>query len=182
MLAILPPQFHDNQEGTVHFRYLLEIGGGLLRVSRDFDTHLAQLSAALARPPSVEHPHRAFLEAFVRPGGWGEPATPVFVRAVEELATCRVAAVPSANASRSAWRRRLLERLNRMMARPDAERWVLAPRELESLSRTRAAAAAKAERHLALVREKNARRQRLAEDRVRQSAEREQVRARRQAE
>ncbi|MGE3401314.1 MAG: hypothetical protein AB7K63_01925 [Vicinamibacterales bacterium] len=93
VLAIVPGRtFHDTQDGSRHFRYLLESGGGLLQVSRDFDTHLAQLSRALSRRSTGEHPHRAFLESFVRPAGVERPATPTFVAAVEQLRGTAVAA------------------------------------------------------------------------------------------
>jgi hypothetical protein len=139
VLAILPPRFRDNQEGTLHFRYLLEIGGGLIRVSREFDTHLAQLSTALARPGSATHPHLAFLEAFVRPRGLPHAATPEFVRAVEDLARCRVE--PRRQRIHHALLRRVvLTGLVEMVPRPDAEAWVLGPAELERRARARAAA------------------------------------------
>jgi hypothetical protein len=96
VLTILPARFHDNQEGTVHFRYLLQIGGGLLRVARDLDTHVAQLAEALRCTPGSDHPHRAFLERFVRPRGLEQPATPAFIAAVEELPACRVEALSPA--------------------------------------------------------------------------------------
>ena len=134
VLALLPPAFHDNHEGTVHFRYLLEIGGGLLRVSRDFPAHLQQLSAALSRPASPEHPHRAFLESFVRPGGLGQPATPVFVAAVEALGACPVA---DAAAPASAVNRHIVDTLVRHASRPRWERWYLSPREYESAEKLR---------------------------------------------
>ncbi len=127
VLAILPPRFHDNQEGTVHFRYLLQIGGGLLRVSRDLATHEAQLGEALRRPATTEHPHREFLESFVRPAGLDSPATPVFVRTIEELATITVtAAAPVAP-----WRRALLGALVKIAVRLTGESVVRSPRELD---------------------------------------------------
>jgi hypothetical protein len=139
VLAILPPRFRDNQEGTLHFRYLLEIGGGLIRVSREFDTHLTQLSAALARPGSATHPHLAFLEAFVRPRGLPHAATPEFVRAVEDLAHCRVE--PRRQGIHHVLlRRAVLAGLVEMVQQPDAEAWVLGPVELERRARARAAA------------------------------------------
>ena len=49
VLAILPPEFSDNQEGTIHFHYLTTAGGGLLRTSRSLDSHVAPLSAAAGR-------------------------------------------------------------------------------------------------------------------------------------
>ena len=141
VLAILPRAFYDNHEGTVHFRYLLEIGGGLLRVSRDFDSHLQQLSAALRRTPSAEHPHRAFLEAFVRPRGLGVPAVPAFVQAVEEARDVR----PSQHdrVPMTWWSRPLVGALARRLDDPRYEAWVLSPRELGKVTRVRTAAARK---------------------------------------
>jgi hypothetical protein len=83
--TVLLPEFHDNQEGTLHFHYLLE--GGLLRVSRDLPSHVDQLAASLAEFDPQVHHNRAFIEQFVRPGGIGRAATPVFADAVEYLAT-----------------------------------------------------------------------------------------------
>jgi hypothetical protein len=128
---------------------LLQIGGGLLRVSRDFETHLAQLSEALARVPTAEHPHKAFLESFVRPLGLGTPSTPVFVDAVEALASCRIAPRDLVAPSPASWRGRLLARIVEYARRPWAEEWVLSPRELESLGRVRADASRKAALRLA---------------------------------
>ena len=147
VLAILPPQYHDNQAGTLHFRYLLEIGGGLLRVSRDFDTHVAQLEAALSRPPSAEHPHRQFLESFVRPRGIDAPATPAFVEAVEALRGCPIAAaVPQASPALAG---ALVRPLTWMVGSRLAELAVLSPREAESTERRRADYAVKAVRQAA---------------------------------
>jgi hypothetical protein len=144
VLAILPPQYHDNQAGTVHFRYLLEIGGGLLRVSHDFDAHIRQLEGALARTPSAEHPHRAFLESFVRPQGIGNPATPAFVEAVESLRACPIDEAdrqPTAAAARA-----LLAPVTRIAGWRLCELAVFSPREAESMQRRRADGAVKAER------------------------------------
>ena len=104
--TILLPEFHENQEGTIHFHYLLREGGGLLNAARDFDTHRGQLAAALNEPDALgaeadradagrmdggavaiprPHRHARFLEAFVRPHGLGRAATDVFADAVEAL-------------------------------------------------------------------------------------------------
>jgi hypothetical protein len=154
VLALLPPAFHDNHEGTVHFRYLLEIGGGLLRVSRDFETHLGQLAAALARPAPADHPHRAFLESFVRPRGLDQPATPVFVHAVEALRGLAIASVDLEPVP--AWRRRLLRKVADLASRPANERWRLSPRELQSVMRVREGAEVKARQRAAQRRAKEA--------------------------
>ncbi len=163
VLAILPPQFHDNQEGTVHFRYLLEIGGGLLHTSRELDTHLAQLSAALQPATSTEHPHRQFLESFVRPLGLETPATPAFVEAIEAVRGC---AVDTAAARIAPWRRRALGWLAAHRHDDRLEAWVHAPRELERLRRSRAAAAEKAAQAAARARADAAVRQARLEERA----------------
>jgi hypothetical protein len=51
--TILLPEYFENQEGTIHFHYLLEAGGGLLNASRSFDEHAGQLAAALRRGSDV---------------------------------------------------------------------------------------------------------------------------------
>ncbi len=141
VLAILAPEFHDNQAGTVHFRYLLNIGGGLLRVSQDLGTHVGQLGEALRRPPSDEHPHRAFLESFVRPRGLDVPATPAFVDAVEEMANHTVPAV----APPPAWRRRALGLAAKMFVRLTGESIVRSPQSLNPALKRGTAAAVRQE-------------------------------------
>jgi hypothetical protein len=88
VLAILPPEYHENQEGTLHFRYLTDVSDGLLQASRSLDEHLPQLGAALG---AAAAPHRGFVETFLRPYGLDVAATPKFASAVEELGTLRVA-------------------------------------------------------------------------------------------
>jgi hypothetical protein len=144
VLTILVPRFHDNQDGTAHFRYLLQIGGGLLHVARDRAAHVAQLGEALRRPVTAEHPHRAFLEAFVRPHGLDRAATPEFVRAVEDLAHCQVAPAVTGVAAR--WRRALLGAVVRMASRVAGESLVRSPRELDPARQARIAAAVSEQR------------------------------------
>jgi hypothetical protein len=84
VLSILLPEFHDNQEGTIHFHYLLDVGGGLVRIARDFATHHEQLAAVLNGSGRDDKP--AFVEAFLRPHGLDVPASGVFVSSVEAVA------------------------------------------------------------------------------------------------
>lgn len=135
VLAVLVPRFHDNQEGTEHFRYLLKIGGGLLRVGRDRESHVQQLGEALRRPSVGEHPHRVFLESFIRPRGLDQPATPEMVRAVEELATCTVEV--RAAAADLARRRAALGRVVRIASRLPASPLRSWARELDASERWR---------------------------------------------
>jgi hypothetical protein len=87
VMAILPEAFHSNQEGTLHFRYLQTVGGGLLTCSRSLDEHDAQLARMLDRPPvDVLARQQAFVKAFVRPHGLEVAATRVMTDAIEDLA------------------------------------------------------------------------------------------------
>ena len=42
--TLLLPEFEMYQEGVQHFRYLMEVEGGLLKVTRTFPEHLAELA------------------------------------------------------------------------------------------------------------------------------------------
>jgi hypothetical protein len=143
VLAVLPPQFYDNQEGTRHFQYLLRIGGGLLRVGRDRAGHLEQLSAALRRTAGVEHPHRAFLESFVRPYGLDRPATPELVRELEALPSLPVAA-PAA-AAPAPWKRAVLGRAMRVASVVLGDSLTRSPKELDPERLARIAEARRAQ-------------------------------------
>ncbi len=86
VFTTLLPEHRENQEGTIHFHYLLHVAGGLLHAARSVDEHLAQLNQALASGVTESPRSRAFVEAFVRPHGLGVAATPLFADAVEALA------------------------------------------------------------------------------------------------
>jgi len=85
VLTVLDPEFHRIQAGTLHFRYLLEVGGGLLGVARTLDEHMGQLAAAVAQAGGSAGAER-FVAEFVRPLGLDVPGTPIFVDAIERLA------------------------------------------------------------------------------------------------
>jgi FkbM family methyltransferase len=84
--TVLAPEFTATQEGTLHFHHLRRVNGGLLRVARDLDEHVAQLEITLREPRAADIQCRRFVEAFVRPFGLGTPATPKMVDAFEALA------------------------------------------------------------------------------------------------
>ena len=90
--AILADEFSGTQAGTIHFRYLTEVGGGIAQAGREFDEHATQLAGALRGQSDHEDRQRRFLHAFVRPRGLDQPATPVFADAVEDLAAAGRAA------------------------------------------------------------------------------------------
>lgn len=73
------------QEGTLHFNYLLSYAGGLVHDAGSFEEHVQQLSAALDRTADDEARLRRFVQAFVRPKGLQQAATPVMADAVEAL-------------------------------------------------------------------------------------------------
>ncbi|HEY5616581.1 MAG TPA: hypothetical protein VIK60_01475 [Vicinamibacterales bacterium] len=81
--VVLPEISRDNQEGTIHFHYLLDVGGGLLILGRSLEEHGVQLAATLADPrPALERARR-FTEGFIRPQGLDQPSTPRFAAAIE---------------------------------------------------------------------------------------------------
>ena len=86
VLTLLLPEYRIHQEGMAHFRYLLDVGGGLLVTAPDLAAHLPQLSAALSSAASRDERNRRFLTAFVRPAGLDQPATPLFADRIERLA------------------------------------------------------------------------------------------------
>jgi hypothetical protein len=93
VMAILPEEFRANQEGTLHFRYLIE--GGLLTTARSLEEHERQLAGILAGPPtSIMQRQQEFVRSFVRPRGLTVSATSVMVDAIESLAAAGPADVP----------------------------------------------------------------------------------------
>ena len=85
VLTMQLPAYRIHQDGMTHFRYLLEVEGGLLHTAPDVPSHLAQLAQAMRSDGSREERNRRFLTAFVRPAGLDVASTPMFVEAVEAL-------------------------------------------------------------------------------------------------
>jgi hypothetical protein len=84
--TITVPEFAASQSGVLHYRYLREVGGGLVQVSETLRENVRRLGDVLAgRDTEGEEAARRFTEVFVRPQGVQVPATPVFVDAIEEL-------------------------------------------------------------------------------------------------
>src|SRR5689334_8692353 len=67
--TLLAPEFAETQEGTLHFRHLQQVNGGLLHVASDLRSHVAGLEAAILDPDASGARGRRFVEAFVRPFG-----------------------------------------------------------------------------------------------------------------
>lgn len=85
--TVLADEFKDTQQGTLHFRYLLEENGGFLRVAGSLPEHARQLAGTVAAPEVGREACARFVRAFVRPHGLDVPATPILVDAIERLAT-----------------------------------------------------------------------------------------------
>ena len=86
VLTLLLPAYRMHQDGMAHFRYLLDVEGGLLHAAPDMSAHLRDLADVLSRSAEREERNVRFLTAFVRPHGLGVAATPAFVSVVEQLA------------------------------------------------------------------------------------------------
>jgi hypothetical protein len=85
--TILLPEFEHSQEGTLHFRYLLDIPERFLRVTRSLDDHARELARDIEglEPKAVDN--APFLRKFIRPSGIDIRATDQFVSAIEQVAT-----------------------------------------------------------------------------------------------
>lgn len=83
--TILLPEFHDSQEGTVHFHYLLEGPGALLHGARSLDDHARNLAAALDGNDTDPGRSDRFVRAFVRPCGIETSATSRVVESLEAI-------------------------------------------------------------------------------------------------
>jgi hypothetical protein len=83
--TVLAPEYHDNQEGTLHFHYLTRVGGGVLHAARTVDEHHAQLAASLQGAAGEPGTNPQFVREFVRPFGLDRAATPILCEALEEL-------------------------------------------------------------------------------------------------
>ena len=80
--VLLPEVSRDNQEGTLHFRYLLNVNGGLLRAARSLEEHVALLAGlAGAGGRRRRKGGAASWKGSCGPYGRGEAATPRFVAA-----------------------------------------------------------------------------------------------------
>jgi hypothetical protein len=84
--ALRVPEFAGSQDGTLHFRYLTDVEGGLLRVAASMEEHLTHLEEALAGHNWGAPQRQRFLQAFIRPHGLDVPASPLFAAAVTDLA------------------------------------------------------------------------------------------------
>ncbi len=132
VLSIVTPAYANNQEGTVHWSYLLNVGGGLMRAAESLSSHYAQLQETLSGRAVDNAP---FIKMFVRPYGLETAGTPLLVGAVEALgstdssgpvAASVAAALPRPLLYPLIWLRVLRGewRLVRKKSRRNVKRWV----------------------------------------------------------
>jgi hypothetical protein len=84
--SVLTEEFASTQEGTLHFQHLKNVEGGLLYLAGSLEEHASQLSRLLADGRSERQGTRQFIQAFIRPNGLDQAATPLVVGAVEHFA------------------------------------------------------------------------------------------------
>ncbi len=90
VFSLLVDEFAGTQEGTLHFQHLKNAGGGLLRLASTLDEHLGQLVASLRESAADNAAKiRGFIQAFIRPYGLDQPATPRAVDAIERIGALR---------------------------------------------------------------------------------------------
>jgi len=160
VLTIVVPEFVENQNGTVHFDYLVTAGGGLVTVGNGFEEHFAQLASAIAVPAGERKP---FVRDFVRPLGLDRPATPVFVNAVEAMQGMHVEPL-RADPLAPVWRW-ALRRFAALKDNERFERWTLSPREQVTAERRRTMREQKAIRRALSRAANDANRQRKLQER-----------------
>ena len=122
VLTFTLPEYRLHQEEMIHFRYLMEIEGGLLHMAPDLAPHFEQLKTALGLAGARDEKNRRFLGAFVRPFGLDVPATPVFADALERLTYAGAHADPSL--SSLGWLRPLV-RSAAARSRTGVGRWLM---------------------------------------------------------
>jgi len=125
VLSLSLPEFRQAQEGTLHFAHMLPEHGGFLELADSLDEHLEQVSAALADPGAAARRNRQFVERFIRPEGIENPANPVLVGAIEELAALTPAR------TRGTWRLAPMRALLRVVALREAQQTARRGRPLQ---------------------------------------------------
>ena len=83
VFTVRSPEFAHGQEGTLHFRHLVD-ERGVVRSAASLDEHVRQLAQVLDGSAGSRR-NEDFLTWFVRPHGIDVPATPIFSNAIETL-------------------------------------------------------------------------------------------------
>jgi hypothetical protein len=127
--TVLLPEFRDNQEGTVHFHYLLDGQKALLRATRSLDDHARDLADILGGLDTDPGRSARFVGAFVRPRGGDTSSTTLVVEALEALGS-QPAPAPVPIPVRIRLMGPLIRWMLRPYARAVAEEFRLAQQEL----------------------------------------------------
>jgi len=179
--TVILPEFHESQAGTLHFPYLLNVGGGLLHAAQDMETHMADLAAALHDPGAGAERSRRFVEAFVRPHGLANKATDRFVDAIEDLMR-RPAPSPTRPLQPGLLAERLYAWLEPRSHAGAVKAWLTTENEINNLASREAKLAKARAREAALIAARTAHEQAKEEKRLRQDeARRQQKQAAREA-
>jgi hypothetical protein len=126
--TVMLPEYRENQEGTLHFPYLLDVAGGLLHASRSLNAHLTDLRGALLEPATAAERSVRFVKAFIRPHGLEVSATARFIDVVKR----RMAAPPPARARATVAApvfHRVLAWLEREGQHGKVKEWLMSPTE-----------------------------------------------------
>jgi hypothetical protein len=83
-LVLQTPDLAGTQEGTLHFRYLVE--GGLLLRAVDPARHIHDLGSILRAGEREDAELKGFVQSFLRPHGLAQPCLPYLVQALSRLA------------------------------------------------------------------------------------------------
>jgi hypothetical protein len=86
VFTVRAPEFAHSQDGTLHFRHLVDAEHGIVQDAPTLDAHLAQLAATLRGGSDTLAANRRFVRSFIRPFGDDVQAGPVFAQAVGALA------------------------------------------------------------------------------------------------
>jgi hypothetical protein len=105
VFSLVVKEFAGTQEGTLHFQHLKKAGGGLLRLASSLPEHIGQLAESFRDSGSLDQQKiRGFVEAFIRPYGLDQPATPRVVDAIERTAALKLAPqAPTISATVGRW-------------------------------------------------------------------------------
>jgi hypothetical protein len=84
--AVQVADFAATQDGTLHFQHLKNVDGGLLHLSSTLEEHVAQLERLPQEAEAGRQKARRFIQAFVRPRGLDQAATPLVAGEIERYA------------------------------------------------------------------------------------------------
>ncbi|MEW6319635.1 MAG: hypothetical protein AB1635_00950 [Acidobacteriota bacterium] len=82
-------EFAGTQEGTLHFRHLQHVSGGLLTIAADLPSHVAQLQQLVDTPIAARRTDRAFIQSFIRPLGLDRAVAPALADVIERVGSRR---------------------------------------------------------------------------------------------